>query len=78
SSGTMVINVYMNNRSIDVPLRYAVKDGKFSAAGVLQLADFNALEPLKMLTLNCYAAHEGKTWEDVAVGFSFDLTKRCD
>ena len=78
SSGTLVINVYMNNRSIDVTLSYAVKDGKFRAKGVLHLADFNALEALKMLTLNCYAPHEGKTWEDVAVGFSFDLNKRCD
>ncbi len=77
-SGTLVINVYMNNRSIDVPLVYAVKEGKFRAKGVLNLADFNALEALKMLTLNCYAPHEGKTWEDVAVGFSFDLKKRCD
>ena len=76
--GTMVINVYMNNRSIDVPLGYTVKDGKFRAKGVLNLMDFNAAEPLKMLTLNCYAPHEGKTWEDVAVGFSFDLKKRCD
>ena len=78
SSGTLVINVYMNNRSIDVPLRYEVTEGKFRAKGVLNLADFNALEALKMLTLNCYAPHEGKTWEDVAVGFSFDLNKRCD
>ncbi len=78
SSGEVVINVYMNNRSIDVPLHYEVKDGRFNAKGVLNLMDFNAQEPLKMLTLNCYAPHEGKTWEDVAVGFSFDLKKRCD
>lgn len=78
SSGTLVINVYMNNRSIDVPLAYDVKEGKFRAKGVLNLKDFNALEALKMLTLNCYAPHEGKTWEDVAVGFSFDVKKSCD
>lgn len=78
SRGTLVINVYMNNRSIDVPLSYEVKEGTFRAKGVLNLADFNALEALKMLTLNCYAPHEGKTWEDVAVGFSFDLAEQCD
>ena len=76
-SGNLVITVAMNNRAIDVPLHYEVKDGKFRAQGVLNLLDFNAQEPLKMLTLNCYAPHEGKTWEDVAVGFSFDLKKSC-
>jgi len=75
--GTLVVNVGMNNRAIDVPLHYEVKDGLFRAKGVLNLLDFNAQEPLKMLTLNCYAPHEGKTWEDVAVGFSFDLKKSC-
>ena len=75
--GTLVINIGMNNRAIDVPLNYEVKDGFFRAKGVLNLLDFNAQEPLKMLTLNCYAPHEGKTWEDVAVGFSFDLKKSC-
>ncbi len=78
NSGELVVNVYMNNKSIDVPLHYEVKEGHFQAKGVLNLLDFNAQEPLKMLTLNCYAPHEGKTWEDVAVGFSFDLAKRCD
>lgn len=78
NAGELVVNVYMNHRSIDVPLHYEVKAGHFQAKGVLNLLDFNAQEPLKMLTLNCYAPHEGKTWEDVAVGFSFDLTKHCD
>ncbi|WP_345977373.1 YceI family protein [Sulfurimonas sp. HSL3-7] len=78
ASGRLVVNIGMNNRAIDIPLRYTVKDGKFRAKGVLDLFDFNAQEPLKMLTLNCYAPHEGKTWKDVAVGFSFDLAKHCD
>lgn len=77
-SGRIVINVGMNNKAIDVPLNYVVKDGIFRAKGSLDLRDFNAQEPLKMLTLNCYAPHEGKTWEDVAVGFSFDIIKSCD
>ena len=75
--GTLVITIAMNNKAIDVPLEYEVKDGLFRAKGVLNLLDFNAQEPLKMLTLNCYAPHEGKTWEDVAVGFSFTLKKQC-
>jgi len=76
-SGSLVVNVSMNNKAIDIPLKYEVKDGTFRAKGVLNLLDFNAQEPLKMLTLNCYAPHEGKTWEDVAVGFSFKLRRHC-
>ena len=76
-AGDLVITVSMNNRAIDVPLHYEVKEGKFRAKGVLHLFDFNAQEPLKMLTANCYAPHEGKTWEDVTVGFSFDVKKSC-
>ena len=75
--GALVVNIGMNNKAIDVPLHYVVKDGVFRAKGVLNLLDFNAQEPLKMLTLNCYAPHEGKTWEDVAVGFSFSMKKSC-
>ncbi len=75
--GSLVITIAMNNKAIDVPLTYSVKEGKFRAKGVLNLFDFNAQEPLKMLTLNCYAPHEGKTWEDVAVGFSFDMKSSC-
>jgi len=77
-AGSLVVNIAMNNRAIDVPLHYEVIEGTFRAKGVLDLLDFNAQEPLKMLTLNCYAPHEGKTWEDVAVGFSFDLAQQCD
>jgi len=76
--GKLIVNVGMNNKAIDVPLQYEVKDGLFRAKGILNLIDFNAQEPLKMLTLNCYAPHEGKTWEDVAVGFSFEIKKRCE
>ncbi len=78
ASGTMVVNVYMNNRSVNVPLAYRVEEGKFWAKGSLDLADFKALEALRSLTLNCYALHEGKTWSDVDIGFSFDLLKHCD
>ncbi len=77
-SGTLVVNIGMNNKAIDVPMTYTVKDGKLQAKGKLDLLDFNAQEPLKMLTLNCYALHEGKTWSDVDVRFSFDINKSCD
>ncbi len=77
-SGTLVVNVGMNNKAIDVPMTYTVQDGTLQAKGKLDLLDFNAQEPLKMLTLNCYALHEGKTWSDVDVRFSFDITKNCE
>ena len=77
-SGTLVVNVGMNNKAIDVPMTYTVNSGKLQAKGKLDLLDFNAQEPLKMLTLNCYALHEGKTWRDVEVRFSFDINKSCD
>jgi len=78
NSGTLVVNVGMNNKAIDVPMTYSVMNGKLQATGKLDLLDFNAQEPLKMLTLNCYALHEGKTWRDVDVRFSFDIKKSCE
>lgn len=77
-SGTLVVNIGMNNKAIDVPMSYTVNNGRLQAKGKLDLLDFNAQEPLKMLTLNCYALHEGKTWSDVDVRFSFDVTKNCE
>lgn len=78
TSGTVTVNVAMNNRAIDVPLHYRVVEGGLTANGKLNLKDFHAEEALKMLTLNCYAPHEGMTWADVDVGFSFDIAERCD
>ena len=78
NSGTLVVNIGMNNKAIDVPMSYTVTNGKLQARGKLDLLDFNAQEPLKMLTLNCYALHEGKTWSEVDVRFSFDIKKSCE
>ena len=76
-SGHVTVNVSMNGISRDVPMAYIVKDKKFQATGVIDLADFNALSALSSINKACFDLHKGKTWQDVSLAFSFDLQKVC-
>lgn len=76
-NGHVVLNVSMNGVSRDVPMSYIVKDKKFIASGTIDLADFNALDALSSINKACFDLHKGKTWQDVSLSFSFDLSKVC-
>lgn len=76
-NGHVVVNVSMNGVNREVPMSYIVKDKKFVASGVIDLADFNALDALSSINKACFDLHKGKTWQDVSLSFSFDLTKVC-
>lgn len=76
--GKLILEVILNRKSKNVPMHYTVKDGVFSAEGVIDLADYNALSALKSINIACYDLHSGKTWQDVSIGFSFNLKEECD
>ncbi len=75
--GKLMLEVVLNRKGKNVPMRYEVKEGVFSAKGVIDLDDFHAIPALKSITIACYDLHEGKTWKDVAIGFSFNLKESC-
>jgi len=76
-NGYVWISMNMNGVVREVPMKYIVKGGKFSAKGVIDVADFSALNALKSINKACFVAHKGKTWQDVVITFSFELRKSC-
>ncbi|PAF43840.1 YceI family protein [Helicobacter sp. 11S03491-1] len=68
--GTILALVKMNERSIKVPMQYSIKDGKFTATGVLDVLEFGLNEAYKQLAVGCHDLHEGMTWSQVSISFS--------
>lgn len=66
----------MNGVTNDLPLEVSITDGRrVSMTGVMNLAEWNALDALSALNKVCYDLHKGpdgisKTWEDVAIEVS--------
>ncbi len=75
--GVVNVALLMNGITMQVPMKYRVTEGVLEADGVIDLGDFKALEALKSITTACYDLHQGKTWQDVAVRFSFNLNRVC-
>ncbi|WP_297441233.1 YceI family protein [Sulfurimonas sp.] len=69
---TLVAKITMNEKSLDIPMSYTAKNGKITAKGTIDLADFAMLSSLKSINKACYALHQGKTWQDVDIAFTLD------
>ena len=76
-TGVVTIEVTMNGTTRNVPMKYAFKDGKLTANGVIDLVDFKAEGALKSINTACFALHKGKTWSDVNIGFTMDIAASC-
>lgn len=77
-SGLLTVSVTMNGIARDVPMTYSFSEGRLTADGVIDLADFKAENALKSINTACYDLHQGKTWSDVAIGFTMDIKASCD
>jgi hypothetical protein len=73
----VLVHVVMNGKGVNVPMAYTYNEGIFSAKGVLDLGDFDALGALHSINKACYEMHEGKTWQDVDIGFSMKIEGQC-
>ena len=66
---SLVVEITMNNKSVSVPMVYKREENRVMAKGYIDLGDFHMLPSLKGINTACYDLHEGKTWQDVEVGF---------
>jgi hypothetical protein len=73
----VLVRIEMNGKSVNVPMKYTYEKGLFNAKGYLDLGDFNALGALGALTKACWDRHQGKTWQDVDVGFALKIEEQC-
>jgi len=69
-TGVMSVDVTMNGVTKKVPMSYVFDNGDLSASGHIDILDFSASKALSSINKACYDLHDGKTWSDVAIGFS--------
>ena len=68
--GRVDVNLTMNEHTLIIPMHYNYKAGHFEAKGDIDLFDFGANGALSSLNKSCFDLHQGKTWNDVTIGFS--------
>ena len=76
--GVMTVEMTMNGVTKNVPMKYSFDNGKLEANGFIDLLDFNALGALSSINKACFDLHKGKTWSDVAIGFSTNIKATCN
>lgn len=81
TSGNCVANLTMNGVTHELPLEINIEDERrVTLKGVMNLANWNALDALAALNKVCFDLHKGadgvsKTWEDVAIQVETYLRK---
>lgn len=75
--GVITIAVTMNGITKKVPMNYRYVDKKLSASGTIDLFDFQGQTALASINKACFDLHQGKTWNDVAIGFSVNIKADC-
>ena len=75
--GVITIAVTMNGVTKRVPMNYRYYDGKLSAAGIIDLFDFQGKSALASINKACFDLHQGKMWNDVEIGFSMNIKAVC-
>lgn len=70
---SLVVEITMNNKTLSVPMVYKAEENRVMAKGYIDLGDFDMFPSLKGINTACYDLHEGKTWQDVEVGFLLNL-----
>ena len=71
-SGSVNLNLKMNNEVVTVPLSYTIEDLKISLEGNINLMDWKMEDAFASLHKACETLHTGtdgisKTWEDVKI-----------
>ncbi|QOY51059.1 YceI family protein [Candidatus Sulfurimonas baltica] len=71
--GSLIVEIKMNNIIKEVPMKYTYNGEVFEAEGVIDLFDFNANKALYSINKACFGLHQGKTWNDVNIGFTTNI-----
>jgi len=69
-TGTLDVNITMNEKSLQIPMLYIYDKENFKADGTIDLFDFQAESALSNINKSCYDLHKGKTWNDVSISFT--------
>ncbi len=75
--GKALVAITLNGTSRTIPMHYTLEKEKIIGKGVIDLADFGLLPSLGAINKACYDLHEGKTWQDVEIGFEIATKSEC-
>lgn len=67
---SLTATIEMNQKIVEIPMSYSDSNGTVEAKGVIDLGDYMMLPSLKTINTACYDLHQGKTWQDVNIGFT--------
>ncbi len=75
--GKALVEITMNSVRKAVPMNYALHGDKIVGKGVIDLGDFAMIPSLSAINKACFDLHEGKTWQDVEIGFEMAVKSDC-
>ena len=75
--GKALVEITMNNVRKTIPMSYTINGDKITGKGVIDLADFTMLPSLSAINKACFDLHQGKTWQDVEIGFEMAIKSDC-
>lgn len=75
--GKALVEITMNSIRKTIPIHYTQSGEKIVGKGVIDLADFAMIPSLSAINKACFDLHEGKTWQDVEIGFEMTVKNTC-
>jgi hypothetical protein len=72
-TGSITLEVSINGVTKTVPMKYTYDKGLMKGEGVIDILDFSGSKALITLNKACFDKHQGKTWNDVNVGFELEI-----
>ena len=76
-TGILITEITMNKVLKVVPMHYRFDQGTLTATGTIDIFDFKGSAALQALNIACFEKHQGKTWNDVTIGFSTHIKALC-
>lgn len=74
SKGLARVDLKMGKKTVDVALVPDLKDDVLTLTGTLDMFDFAIDSAFASISKTCLALHEGKTWNDVALKITANVT----
>lgn len=77
-TGMLTAEITMNNIPKQIPMKYSYENGTLTAQGTIDIFDFKGDAALHALNIACFEKHQGKTWNDVTIGFTTKIKALCE
>jgi polyisoprenoid-binding protein YceI len=72
-TGTIMIEITMNDITKNIPMNYTYTKGVMQAIGYIDILDFQGSKALASINKACFDLHQGKTWSDVTINFTMHI-----